>query len=273
MKLIKLFIVPLMLWAVGADAASCKVSVPDSALIKKGTLVMAINPTLPPMQFVDRSGELKGMRVELGHEIARRLCLKVEYVRAEFSAMIPGLQAGRWDLINTGIFYTEERAKRLHMLPYELQAISISTLRGNPDKIAKTDDLAGKALGVEIGGFEEAKARELDAQLKAKGKRGLTIRTFENFSMAFQALRAGQVEATLSIDATGVEYQRRGTFETVIRGLFPTPIALAARNQPLADSISAVLDGMKMDGSFQKLLQSYGVMPVDSTGAKPPAAI
>ena len=29
------------------------------------------NPTLPPMQFVNQQGELKGMRVELGEEIAR----------------------------------------------------------------------------------------------------------------------------------------------------------------------------------------------------------
>jgi len=273
MNPIKLLIVSLALWTAGANAANCKVSVPDSALVKKGSLVMAINPTLPPMQFVDRSGELQGMRVELGREIAKRLCLKAEYVRAEFSAMIPGLQAGRWDLINTGIFYTEERAKRLHMLPYEQQSISISTLRGNPDKIAKTDDLAGKTLGVEIGGFEEAKARELDAKLKASGKRGLTIRTFENFAMAFQALRAGQVHATLSIDATGAEYQNRGTFETVLHGLFPTPVALAARNQPLTDSIRTVLDDMKADGSFHKLLKTYGVMPADMPSGKPPAAI
>ncbi|HYP84167.1 ABC transporter substrate-binding protein [Variovorax sp.] len=246
-----------------AQAPACKSPVPDSALTKKGTLVMSVNPTLPPMQFVDQSGALKGMRVELGEAIAKRLCLTPEYVRIEFSAMIPGLQAGRWDVINTGIFYTEERAKLMQMLIYEDQAISISTTRGNPLKITKPEDLSGKSIGVEIGGFEERKARELDKQLVDKGMKGLNIRTFENFAMAFQALRAGQVEVALSIDSTAEEFQKRGDFERVLHGLFPTPVALAAKNRELAEAMAKALNDMKADGSFQKLFDQYGVKPID----------
>ena len=250
--------------ATGALAQqACKYSVPDSQLVQKGTLTMSVNPTLPPVQYVDQTGALKGMRVELGEEIAKRLCLKAEYVRIEFSAMIPGLQAGRWDMINTGIFFTEERAKLMQMLPYEDQAISISTAKGNPGKITKPDDLAGKTIGVEIGGFEERKTRELDKQLTDKGMKGMNIRTFENFAMAFQALRAGQVEVALSIDSTGAEYQKRGDFERVLSGLFPTPVALALKNKPLADTVAKVLNDMKADGSFQKLFASYGVKAID----------
>ena len=246
-----------------AQTPACKYNVPEAQLVKKGTLVMSVNPTLPPVQYVDQTGALKGMRVELGEEIAKRLCLKAEYVRIEFSAMIPGLQAGRWDMINTGIFYTEERAKLMQMLQYEDQAISISTVKGNPGKIAKVDDLSGKALGVEIGGFEERKARKLDKQLTDKGMKGMNIRTFENFAMAFQALRAGQVEMTMSIDATGAEYQKRGEFDRVLSGLFPTPVALALRNKPLAETVAKVVNDMRADGSFQKLFAAYGVKSID----------
>ncbi|WP_295984143.1 ABC transporter substrate-binding protein [uncultured Variovorax sp.] len=242
---------------------ACKSPVPDSALVKKGTLTMSVNPTLPPMQFVDQTGALKGMRVELGEQIAKRLCLTPEYVRIEFSAMIPGLQAGRWDVINTGIFFTDERAKLMQMLVYEDQAISISAAKGNPLKIAKPEDLSGKSIGVELGGFEERKARELDKQLTDKGMKGMTIRTFENFAMAFQALRAGQVEVALSIDSTGAEYQKRGDFERVLNGLFPTPVALAARNKELAAAMAKVMNDMKADGSFQKLFDQYGVKAAD----------
>ncbi len=248
---------------VQAQAPACKYNVPEAQLVKKGSLVMSVNPTLPPVQYVDQTGALKGMRVELGEEIAKRLCLKAEYVRIEFSAMIPGLQAGRWDMINTGIFYTEERAKLMQMLQYEDQAISISTPKGNPGKITKVDDLSGKALGVEIGGFEERKARELDKQLTDKGMKGMNIRTFENFAMAFQALRAGQVEMTMSIDATGAEYQKRGEFDRVLSGLFPTPVALALRNKPLAETVAQVVNDMRADGSFQKLFAAYGVKSID----------
>lgn len=251
------------LFAAHAQAADCKYSVPESALVKKGVLTMSVNPTLPPMQFVDQNGALKGMRVELGEEIAKRLCLKPEYVRIEFSAMVPGLQAGRWDMINTGIFYTDERAKLMQMVVYEDQAISISTTKGNPGKITKVEDLSGKTIGVELGGFEEKKTRELDKQLTDKGLKGMNIRTFDNFAMSFQSLRAGQVEVALSIDSTAAEYQKRGDFERVLSGLFPTPVALALKNKPLADSVAKVVNDMRADGSFQKLFSNYGVKPTD----------
>ena len=251
------------LLAAPAQADNCKYTVAESQLVKKGVLTMSVNPTLPPMQYADQTGALKGMRVELGEEIAKRLCLKPEYVRIEFSAMVPGLQAGRWDMINTGIFYTDERAKMMQMVVYEDQAISISTIKGNPAKIAKVDDLSGKTIGVELGGFEERKARELDKQLTDKGMKGMTIRTFENFAMSFQALRAGQVEVALSIDSTGAEYQKRGDFDRVLSGLFPTPVAVALKNKPLAETVAKVLNDMREDGSFQKLFKAYGVKPAD----------
>jgi polar amino acid transport system substrate-binding protein len=57
----------------GAARAQAKVSTPN--LIKANTLVMSMNPTLPPLQFVNDRGELQGMRWELGNEIAKNLGL------------------------------------------------------------------------------------------------------------------------------------------------------------------------------------------------------
>jgi polar amino acid transport system substrate-binding protein len=250
----------LAVLAVPAYAQSCTPAVPNSELVKPGTLVMSTNPTLPPMQFVDSSGELKGMRVTLGNEIAKRLCLKPEYVRIEFSAMIPGLQAGRWDLINTGIFWTEERAKIMQMVQYESQAISISVTKGNPLKITKPEDLAGRTLGVELGGFEERKIKELDKTLTEKGLKPMTIRTFDNFATAYQALRAGQTEGTVSIDATAAEYAKRGEFDRALSGLFATPVALAMKNKTLSEAVVKVLNDMQQDGSYQKLMEEYGLL-------------
>ncbi|MEM0906783.1 MAG: ABC transporter substrate-binding protein [Pseudomonadota bacterium] len=243
-----------------ALAAECTPAVADSALIEPGKLVMSTNPTLPPMQFVDSEGDLKGMRITLGNEIAKRLCLEPDYIRIEFSAMIPGLQAGRWDVINTGIFWTPERAGMMQMVPYESQAISISVPEGNPQGISSVDDLQGKVVGVEIGGFEEAKLRLLAEEIEKKGLDAMDIRTFDNFAIAYQALRAGQTDATVTIDSTAAEYAKRGEFDRAISGLFATPVALAMANQELADAIVGIMNDMMEDGSYKALLDEYGVL-------------
>src|SRR5438445_1016885 len=247
-----------------AAAQSCTPKVADANLVKPGTLVMVTNPTLPPMQFVDSAGNLKGMRITLGEELAKRLCLKPEYIRIEFSAMIPGLQAGRWDVINTGIFWTEERARLMHMVPYENQALSVSSQKGNPLKITKVEDVTGRTMGVELGGFEERKVRELDKALVEKGLKQMTIRTFDTATVAYQALRAGQVEVVANIDATAAEYAKRGEFDRVITGLSPAPIALAMKNKTLADAITAALGELQREGSYQKLLTEYGLEPLSA---------
>ena len=243
-----------------ATAQTCTPKVAASELIKPGTLVMSTNPTLPPMQFVDSSGTLKGMRITLGDEIAKRLCLKPEYIKIEFSAMVPGLQAGRWDMINTGIFWTEERAKLMQMIQYEAQAVSISVGKGNPLKISTPEDLAGRTVGVELGGFEERKLKEMDQSMTAKGLKPINIRTFDNFATAYQALRAGQTEASVSIDSTAAEYAKRGEFDRAMNGLFPTPVALALKSPALANAVVAVLNEMQKDGSYVKLMAEYGLL-------------
>ncbi len=245
----------------GKALAQAKVSAPN--IIKPGTLVMSINPTLPPLQFVDDKGELQGMRVELGNALAKNLGLTPEYVRIEFAAMVPGLAAKRWDMINTGIFWTEERSKLMYMIPYEQAAVSFLAARGNPLNITKWQDLAGRAVGVELGGIEERRTREVDEMLKKAGLKGIDIRTFNNFAEAFQALRARQVDAATSIDATAMYWQGRGDFTRAVAGLFPQTACFAFANKTLADAAVAGLNDLRKSGYYDGLLDKYGVLKIE----------
>lgn len=203
----------------GEVLAEAKVAPPT--IIKAGAFVMSINPTLPPLQYANDKGELLGLRPELGNEIARRLGLMPEYIRIDgVTTMIPGLAAKRWDMINTGTFWTEERSKIMFMVPYELVALSIVVARGNPLKIEKPEDFAGKAISCELGSVEERRTKELSASLVAKGLKAIEVRSFNNFSEAFQALRAGQVDGTTAIDGVAMYMQTRGDFTRAVSGLY-----------------------------------------------------
>jgi polar amino acid transport system substrate-binding protein len=233
--------------------------VPNSELVKPGTLTMSTNPTLPPVQFVDSSGQLRGMRIEMGTELARRLGLTAEYVRVEFSTMITGLAARRWDLINTGMFYTEERARLMQLVRYEQQTIGISVPRGNPRRITKIEDLAGLNVGVEQGGFEFRRSQDLLEDLRRLGLRPITVRAFDNFAVSFQALRVGQLDAAISIDSTAKEYEDRGDFTHAIKGLYGTPVTVGMRSRVLATAVAAAFTEMRADGFLPTLMGRYGI--------------
>lgn len=232
-------------------------------IIEAGTLTMSVNPTLPPLQYVNDQGELQGMRVELGNKVAEKLGLTPSYIRIEFAAMIPGLAARRWDMINTGIFWTEERSQLMYMIPYEQAAISFLSPRGNPRGIATVDDLAGLTASVELGGIEERRTREISTILEEKGLEGLTVRTFNNFAEAFQALRAGQSDVATAIDATAMFMQQRGDFTRALSGVFPQTACFAFADKTLADAVVVALNELKAEGYYDALFDQYGVLKID----------
>jgi polar amino acid transport system substrate-binding protein len=245
----------------GRARAQARIAPPN--IIKAGALVMSINPTLPPLQFVNDRGQLQGMRVELGNEVAKRLGLTPEYIRIEFAAMIPGLAAKRWDMINTGIFFTEERSKLMYMVPYEQAAVSFLAGRGNPLNIRRIQDLAGRRVSVELGGIEERRTREVSEILVREGLRPLSILTFNNFAESFQALRAGQADAATSIDATAMFMQERGDFTRAISGIFPQTACFAFANKAVAEAVAGALTATKADGFYDKLFDQYGVLKME----------
>ncbi|WP_323991831.1 transporter substrate-binding domain-containing protein [Nguyenibacter sp. L1] len=231
-------------------------------LIAPGRLTMATNPTLPPLQYMSVDGKLSGMRIVLGREIARRLCLEPAFLSTSFAQLTLGLLERRWDVIDTGMFYTRQRATLMEMVPYEIQAISVSVADDAPIAVRGVGDLAGRSIGVEMGGIEERHARDIDRTLRAAGKPGLDIKTFQNVGIAFAALRAHQVFAVFSIDAVAKRGVAQGGVRQDLRGLYPTPVALALRDAALADRVAAVLNAMKDDGTLARIMAPYGVSPL-----------
>lgn len=245
-----------------AEEAECESEVDPSLLVRPGRLIMSINATIPPVQYIDENGELQGMRVELGEEIARRLCLEPEWVNIQFDAMIPGLQGNRWDMINSGMFFTEERAELMELIPYELQAISISVPTGNEDGVSTMEDLAGRTVGVEIGGYEEQQIRRINDEQVEAGLETMDIRTFNTFADAYQALRAGQLEAVVSVDGTAKWYQDRGDFERAVSGIAGSPASLGFKSMELAQHVASVLNEMMEDGSYDQIFDEYGIAKI-----------
>ncbi|MBT9386144.1 ABC transporter substrate-binding protein [Pseudooceanicola sp. CBS1P-1] len=242
------------------QAAECTSPIAAKDLVEKGKLTMAVSPTLPPMAYADSTGKLMGLRIDLGDEIARRLCLEPSFVSTEYATMVPGLKARRWDLIDAGLFVTPERLKILYMIPYESLAISAST-RPDDSSITKIEDLSGKTISTEVSGYDAAKMRELNEEFKAKGLKPMTIQLFDNYATVFQALRAGQVDAAVSIDPVAKQYQDQGDFRQALSGMYATPGSLTFDNADFAATVEKVMEEMQADGWLPALMEKYGVKP------------
>ena len=244
--------------------ADCTPTLGASDLAEEGVLTMATNATLPPMQYVDPSGDVIGMRIDLGKEIAQRLCLTPKFVNIEFEAQIPGVQSGRWDMIDTGMFYTPARAETIDLVPYEVQAVSISVPSGNPESISSVEDLAGKTIGVEAPGYEFDTLTALAEQFQAEGRPEMTVQTFKTNADAYQALSAGQLDGTSIVESVTSFYQEDGRFETAVGGINEAPLAMGfAKGSRSSAEVARVLSEMRSDGYLPDLFEQYDVTGYD----------
>ena len=243
----------------GARAQGCQSPVKGADLITPGTLQMAINPTLPPQQFVDSDGELQGLNVELAREFARRLCLKMDFVRMDFPPMFPALAAARFDGIDTGMFWTEERSKIAYLVPYAQQAISLTVLTGSRTKFKDAAALAGHTAGVEVNSYQERWLRGVDRDNVAHGLKPIDIHSFTTATDVLAATRAGQVDCAVLIDQTAREIVRRGLVEITADGLGGAPTTLVFRNKDVAQAVAETLTAMRADGFYDKLFDKFGL--------------
>jgi polar amino acid transport system substrate-binding protein len=254
-----------LLLAGTAHAQSCAPKVAAANLIESGKLMLSVNPTLPPQQFVDEKGELQGLNVEMGRDLAKRLCLEVVFVRMDFPAMIPALRAGRFDAIDTGMFWTEERSKLMYLIAHAQQALSVFAPANTSLKLNSLEDLGGHVVGVETATLTERKVKEAMAVWVAKGGKPIDLRAFATATETVAALRAGQLEAAVNVDETATDLEKRGGIKVLLRGLSGTPITFAFRNRALAEAAAEAITAMKADGTYDRLFDKFGMTRMPDT--------
>src|ERR1700749_5037107 len=77
------------------------------------TLHTGVDATFAPHAMVKLGGGLEGFNIDLGNEIAKRLGKPIEIEGTQFSGLIPGLNAKKYDFILAPTTVTKERADAL----------------------------------------------------------------------------------------------------------------------------------------------------------------
>ncbi|AOS62294.1 amino acid ABC transporter substrate-binding protein [Actinoalloteichus hymeniacidonis] len=116
-----------------------------------------------PFAFINSEGDLTGQAAEVGKEIFSRLGVD-EFVPklADFSSLIPGLNAGLFDVIAAGMYITPARCEQILFTNPDYNApYAFLVPEGNPLGLTTLDDVVANpevVLGVIVGGVEESVA-------------------------------------------------------------------------------------------------------------------
>src|ERR1700691_6079981 len=77
------------------------------------TVVIGLEGAYEPWKLTDSSGKIFGFEPNLAMDLCKRAGLECKIIAQDWDGMIPGLRAGKFDVIMDGMSITEERMKSI----------------------------------------------------------------------------------------------------------------------------------------------------------------
>ncbi|HEV7249701.1 MAG TPA: ectoine/hydroxyectoine ABC transporter substrate-binding protein EhuB [Shinella sp.] len=217
----------------------------------------------PPFTAVAADGKVSGAAPDVAREVFKRLGVAdIVASISEYGAMIPGLQAGRHDVITAGLFMKPERCAAVsYSEPILCDAEAFALKKGNPLGLKSYKDIADNPdakIGAPGGGTEEKLA------LEAGVPRDRVIVVPDGQS-GLKMLQDGRIDVyslpVLSINDL-VSKANDPNVEVVapVEGapVYCDGAAFKKGEEALRDAFDVELAKLKESGDFAKLIEPYG---------------
>ncbi|MGF7052821.1 polar amino acid transport system substrate-binding protein [Bosea sp. OAE752] len=242
-------------------------TVPDR-IKTAGKLVIGTQPNYPPITSKDpATNQLIGFDIELGEAIAKELGLKVEWQETAFAQMLPSIQTGRVDMALAGMSDLPARREQVDFVDYLESGAQFYTVTPFKDTVKSPDDLCGKSVGAsrstnwpqQIGDWSQANC-------VAKGKPAINVVGTEGSVDARTQLKTQRLQGGVQGSETMSHFQKLEPntyiplgkpFTTTLMGI---PFAKTAEGAQLRDAVKAALEKLQANGTYDALIQKYGLL-------------
>ena len=219
-------------------------------LIDPATISVGSMGDAKPYTFTDTNGQFDGFDVELFRDVARRMGFDKDHVTftgQDFSALLPSVANGRFDVAVAAIGTTDARKKTVDFSDGYLAGY-LTVLAAEPS-IKGANDLAGKRLGVVQGTLQETYARNHFTRTD--------IVNFPDNNSAVAALNSGSIDAHFLDYEAAKQYSRQ--FKRLALAVnipsFDAPAGFVVRkgNNAFREALNKALHEAMQDGTWRTL--------------------
>ena len=225
----------------------------------------AVDATFAPHAMAKLGGGIEGFNVDMANEIAKRLKRPITIEATQFSGLIPGLNAKKYDWIAAPTTVTPQRAEALLFTEGYLDTDYQFLVKKTDPEIQSLDDLKGKTIAVNKGSAYEVWAKENAA------KYGFKFDIYDTNADAVQAVMSGRANANLAGNTVSQWAAKQNpmvkTTYTVKTGLV-WAIPLRIDDKAGRAVVSNAIKCMKIDGTFARLHEKwFGAKPAPDSAA------
>jgi polar amino acid transport system substrate-binding protein len=191
------YLISLMSFTVALFSVSVAATTLDK-IKDEGTVTIGVANEVP-YGYTTPDGEPAGEAPSIAVKVLNDLGVdNVKVVVTEFGSLIPGLRAGRFDVIAAGMYITPKRCKQiLFSNPTYSIGEGFLVQNGNPKELNGYDSIDSKAvkLGVMSGSVEYGYARDYGIDLSK-------VVTLPDYPSGVAALKSGRIDALAGTSLT-----------------------------------------------------------------------
>lgn len=225
------------------------------AVKKSGKLVIGTTGNYRPFSYMDSNNELTGYDIEWAKMIAEELGVEAEFVTGQFAGLIPGLVAGKFDVLLSGVNVTEERLKSINFTEHYAKDGAVAVVKKGNTDISGIKDIEGKIVGVNAGSAFEEVVKKIGTYSELK--------TYPGAAESFMDLGAGRVDVVaigLPAAAEFIHNSKDGSSIEIVGEPFDEKdiaVALAKDSEDLKEAITEIIQKKKEDGTYNELAMKY----------------
>ncbi|MFJ5831338.1 ABC transporter substrate-binding protein [Streptomyces sp. NPDC093089] len=229
---------------------------------QRGSLTFAASVATPPSSaYLPDGTTVVGVDADFSAAVTKALGLELEREVVGFEAILPALGSGKYD-VGTGNFgVTEERRRTIDFVTYVndgqgFAAQSDSTLKAVTD----LTQLCGLKVAVNAGTTFERTLEKNEGRCAEAGRKPYEVNVYSEAGAIWMSLRQGRSDVVMNT-INGVRYavtrQQNVKFLNEYRRL---DVGFAFRKgTPLAPAFQAAVNGLKADGTYDRILRKWGV--------------
>lgn len=232
-----------------------------------GVLQVATDPTYPPFEYKDAvTNEIIGIDPSLARALGKELGVKVEFEVIGFDTLIPGLDAGRFDVAMSDIGDSQVRRAKVDFVDYARTLDVLLVPRGSSlTAAASMSDLCGKTIAAQLGTLEIGWLQAASKDCVTNNKAKIDVKVFPGSPAALLALTTDRVDGFLG-DSVAAAFTMKTSVGSKLAiaklryeygGLLG--IAVPKGEVQLRDALSTALSKIMADGTYAKLMAKYGL--------------
>ncbi|MDK6259632.1 transporter substrate-binding domain-containing protein [Corynebacterium frankenforstense] len=227
-----------------------------------GVLTVITADGMAPLNIPDAAtGKIEGFNPDLATHVAALMGLETDIHASPFDQIIPGLQAGRYEVTFSNMAISDERREVLDFVHYYQSSTSLGVLEGRENEVTP-ETLCGRKVGASAGSYQMTTVLPEEAEkCEQIGAPELETAAFPDQQKALLALLSQRVDAT-AVDAPVLSYAASQETRLVENGKLTQGSTLGigvTKGSDLSKAIEMAMKKLMENGGYDRLLEKYSM--------------